>query len=159
MPSPLPRDHRHPTGGGGRFPAAGAEGVRVRPEMLPCPLCGVPFASPTTSTLAFRGKQCWSKRTWNGCLVWFSVQAVVILRPLEFWTAPSLLPPGVTVMAVARIQMLCPVFIPYHCIPPSALEVLALVWCCAMEQASWARHSAWAGAHTEGAAGTMQGSG
>ena len=53
----------------------------------------------------------------------------------------------------------CLVFIPYHCVPPSALAVLALEWCCATEQASWARHSAWAGAHTEGAAGTMQGSG
>lgn len=118
----------------------------------------VPFASPTTSTLAFGGKQCWSKRAWNGCVAWVSVQAVVVLRPLGFWTAPSLLPPGVTAMAVARIQMMCQVFIPY-CIPPSALAVLALAWCCATEQASWARHSAWAGAHTEGAAGTMQGSG
>ena len=100
-----------PPWGGGRFPVAGPEVMKVRPEMLPFPLRVYSCLSHNQHPCLKR-KQCWSKRSWNECLVWVSIQTVVVLRPLESGQPPVccllewqqwLLPP---------IQMLCQVFIP-----------------------------------------------
>lgn len=138
-----------PLGSGGSFLVAGAEAARVRSEtaLFPPRVC---FPLSHHHHPCPRGEQCWNKRAWSGCSVWVKVQAVVFLAPLEFWEAPTLLPPGVTAMATVPPLRCCArskaAPSPHNRAPPPlAVAVLAVVWSCTTEPAGWSRCSTWAG--------------